>query len=92
MEDFPWAEPWARVTRALGNSVAVLSRELSWQGTARQYGLNWKTVVGMVRRAVQYGLRRRKCPPVHRSLWQKSGIPHFLFCVTSDNRMFTGFP
>ena len=65
VEDFPWAEPWARVTRALGNAVALLARELSWQGTARQYGLNWKTVAGMVRRAVQYGLRKRKRPPVH---------------------------
>ena len=65
VEDFPWAEPWARVTRALGNAVAVLARELSWQGTARQYGLNWKTVAGIVRRAVQYGLRQRKRPPVH---------------------------
>ena len=40
VEDFPWAEPWARVTRALSNAVARLARELSWQGTARQYGLN----------------------------------------------------
>jgi hypothetical protein len=29
--DFPWAEPWARVTTALSNAVAVLARELSWQ-------------------------------------------------------------
>ncbi len=65
VEDFPWAEPWARVTCALGNAVAVLARELSWQGTARQYGLNWKTVAGIVRRAVQYGLRKRKRPAVH---------------------------
>ena len=65
VEDFPWAEPWARVTRALGNAVARLARELSWQGTARQYGLNWKTVAGIVGRAVQYGLRHRKRPPVH---------------------------
>ena len=65
VEDFPWAEPWARVTRALGNAVALLARELSWQGRARQYGLNWKTVAGIVRRAVQYGLGKRKRPPVH---------------------------
>ena len=42
VEDFPWAAPWARVTTALSNAVAMLARELSWQGTARQYGLNWK--------------------------------------------------
>jgi transposase len=65
VEDFPWAEPWARVTTALSNAVAVLARELSWQGTARQYGLNWKSVATIVKRAVQYGLRHRKRPPVH---------------------------
>ena len=65
VEAVPWAEPWARVTRALSNAVAGLARELSWQGTARQYGLNWKTVAGIVKRAVRYGLKNRKRPPVH---------------------------
>jgi transposase len=65
VEDFPWAEPWARVTTALANAVAVLARELSWKGTARQYGLNWKSVATIVKRAVQYGLRNRARPPVH---------------------------
>ena len=65
MEDFPWAEPWARVTTALSNAVAMLARELSWQGTARQYGLNWKSVATIVKRAVEYGLRHRARPPVH---------------------------
>lgn len=65
VEDFPWAEPWARVTTALSNAVAVLARELSWKGTAREYGLNWKSVATIVRRAVQYGLKHRKRPPVH---------------------------
>ena len=65
VEDFPWAEPWARTTRALSNAVAELARELSWQGTARHYGLNWKSVAGIVKRTVQYGLRNRKRPPVH---------------------------
>lgn len=65
VEDFPWAEPWARVTTALSNAVAVLARELSWQGTARHYGLNWKSVATVVKRAVAFGLRHRKRPPVH---------------------------
>jgi transposase len=65
VEDFPWAEPWARVTTALSNAVAVLARELSWKGTAREYGLNWKSVATIVKRAVQYGLQHRKRPPVH---------------------------
>jgi transposase len=65
VEDFPWAEPWARVTTALSNAVARLARELSWQGTARPYGLNWKSVATIVKRAVKYGLRHRERPPVH---------------------------
>jgi transposase len=65
VEDFPWAEPWARVTTALSNAVAVLARELSWKGTAREYGLNWKSVATIVKRAVQYGRKHRKRPPVH---------------------------
>lgn len=65
VEDFPWAEPWARVTSALSNAVARLARELSWQGTARHFGLNWKSVATIVKRAVDYGLRHRARPPVH---------------------------
>ena len=65
VEDFPWAEPWARVTSALFIAVAKLARELSWQATARQYGLNWKSVASIVKRAVAYGLRHRPRPPVH---------------------------
>src|SRR5258708_3659879 len=65
VEDFPWAEAWARVTTDLSNAVAVLARELSWQGTARQYGLNWKSVATIVKRAVQYGLKNRDRPAVH---------------------------
>jgi transposase len=65
VEDFPWAEPWARTTRTLSYAVAGLARELSWQGTARQYGLNWKSVATIVKRTVRYGLRHRKRPPVH---------------------------
>ena len=65
VEDFPWAEPWARTTSALSNAVAVMARDSSWQVTARHYGLNWKSVATIVKRAVQYGLRHRKRPPVH---------------------------
>jgi transposase len=53
------------VTTALSNAVAVRARELSPQGTARQYGLNWKSVAAIVKRAVQYGLKHRARPPVH---------------------------
>jgi hypothetical protein len=67
VEDFPWAEPWARVTMALSNAVAVLARQLSWQDTARHFGLNWKSVATAVKRAVNYGLRDRKRPPPSKS-------------------------
>jgi transposase len=65
VEAFPWALPWARVTTALAQAVAVLARQLSGQETARHFQLNWKTVAGVVRRAVQYGLRQRRRPPLH---------------------------
>ncbi len=32
VEDFPWAEPWARVTTALANAVAVLARRAELEG------------------------------------------------------------
>jgi hypothetical protein len=64
VEDLPWAEPWARVTRALSHAVATPARELSWKGTARQFAVNGKSVAAMVRRAVPYGLRNRRRPPV----------------------------
>src|SRR5258708_10595608 len=64
VEDFPWAEPWARVTTSLANAVARLAREMSWQGTARHYGLNWKSVGTIIKRAVQYGLKSRARPAV----------------------------
>src|SRR2546428_11336728 len=38
---------------------------MSWQGTARHYGLNWKSVGTIIKRAVQYGLKSRARPPVH---------------------------
>jgi len=65
VEDFPWARPWARVTTALAEAVATLARQLSWKATAREYGLNWKSVAAIVKRAVQYGLEKRRRPPVH---------------------------
>ena len=65
VEDFPWAEPWARVTTSLSNAVARLAQDLSWQATARQYGLNWKSVATIVKRAVKFGLENRPRPPVH---------------------------
>jgi hypothetical protein len=68
VEDFPCAEPWARVTSALSNSVALLARELSWQGTARQYGLNWKSVATIVKTGgrLRFAPSRAATRPHHR--------------------------
>src|SRR5664280_2946538 len=55
----------ASFATALDSAVAKLARELSWQGTARQYGLNWKSVATIVKRTVKYGLENRPRPPVH---------------------------
>jgi hypothetical protein len=65
VEQFPWAPPWARVTTALAGVVAALARELSWQQTARHFGLNWRTVASVVKQAVEYGLRQRRRRPLH---------------------------
>jgi transposase len=60
VEAFPWAEPWARVTRALAGAVVALARSQSWRETAQLYGLNWKSVAGLVQRALEYGLAERR--------------------------------
>lgn len=65
VERFPWAESWARVTRALARAVALLARQLSGLETARHFQLNWKTVAHILRQAVAYGLRHRKLRPLH---------------------------
>ena len=37
----------------------------SWQETARAYGLSWKSVAGILRRAVECGLDKRRHKPLH---------------------------
>ena len=66
VEAFPWADPGARVRRAFAGAVVALARTQSWRQTARLYGLNWKSVAGLVRRAVEYGLPERRRKPL---LW-----------------------
>ena len=65
VEDYPWAAPWARVTKPLARAVVVLARQLSGSDTARHYHLNWKTVATLIRRTVDYGRRHRKRRPLH---------------------------
>src|SRR3954464_14537920 len=65
VEEFPWAEPWARVTTSLSNAVARLARELSWQGHGAPVWAELEERGDNVKRAVQYGLKHRVRPPVH---------------------------
>jgi transposase len=64
VERVPWAPARSRVTRALARAVAVWARRLNWTDTAELFGVNWKAVVKIVRRAVAFGLRRRRLEPV----------------------------
>ena len=51
VEALPWAEPWARVTKALAGAVAALTRHLNWREAARHFHLGWKSVATIVKRA-----------------------------------------
>lgn len=59
-EKVPWAEPRCRITRRLAQAVALMAKDRSWQKTAAFFGLNWKTVTAVVKRAVARGLTKRK--------------------------------
>ena len=65
VERIPWAEPWQRVTHALGRAVAILARALPWATVAEHYRLNWKTVATVVEGAVLWGLAHRRWQPLH---------------------------
>ena len=58
VEDFPLG---GVVGAGDHGSVQLLWRNwrLSWQGTARQYRLNWKSVVTIVKRTVEHGLKNQ---------------------------------
>jgi len=60
----PWAERWSRVTRSLARAVAELTRRTDLSTVAQQYGINWKTVAGILRRVVEWGLAQRRKRPL----------------------------
>jgi len=64
VEKVPWASRWQRVTDALLEAVARLSRMLSWKETAGHFKLDWKTVAAAVKRAVAWGLTHRPWKPL----------------------------
>jgi transposase len=59
VEKVPWADRWSRVTKSLARAVAELARRTDLSTVAEQYGINWKTVAGIIRRVVEWGLARR---------------------------------
>jgi transposase len=65
VECLPWAHKWQRITKALAWAIARLSRQLTWKDTAAHYGVDWKTVVAVVKRAVAWGLTHRLWKPLH---------------------------
>jgi len=65
VEQVPWAARWARVTKTLARAVAVLARQTDLTTVAGHYGINWKTVAGVLRRVVAWGLARRRRRPLH---------------------------
>lgn len=65
VEKIPWAPRWSRVTSALARSIALLARRMSWKEVAEFFGVNWKVVATIVRRAVAEGLARRKWKALH---------------------------
>ncbi len=65
VERVPWAERYSRVTKKLAREVAELSRRADLSTVAWQYGLNWKTVAGIIHRVVAWGLARRRRRPLH---------------------------
>ncbi|MEK7777656.1 MAG: ISL3 family transposase [Chloroflexota bacterium] len=65
VEALGWALPRARVTLGLAHEVALWSRRLSWKDASDLFRINWKTVVAIVRHAVEWGLEHRVLKTVH---------------------------
>jgi transposase len=63
-EGVPWSGRWSRLTRRLAEAVALMAKDRDWSATAAHFGLNWKTVVAVVKRAVKWGLAKRRLKPI----------------------------
>ena len=63
-EGVPWSDRWSRLTRRLAEAVALMAKDRDWKATARFFAVNWKTVLTVVKRAVERGLARRRLKPV----------------------------
>jgi transposase len=65
VERIPWADRYSRLTKSLQRAVAELSRKTDLSTVAGHYGINWKTVAGVLHRVVEWGLKRRRKKPLH---------------------------
>ena len=61
----PWAGKWERVIHALAQAIALLAKKLFFKEVAEYFGLDWKMVTTVVKRAVEEGLKLRKVKPLH---------------------------
>lgn len=53
LEQLTWLDPYARITRRLGESVARLCKVATIRHVARWYGLDWKTVKDLDRTSLE---------------------------------------
>ncbi len=66
MIELPWAEKGSRYTALFEAYVIRLLKEASVSAVSRQVGLGWKAVAGLMKRATERGLARRRAE--HREL------------------------
>lgn len=72
LEQLSWLEPYARVTRRLGDSVAKLCRVASIRHVAEFFGLDWKTV-----KALDFASLQRELGPVDLDGLEVIGMDEF---------------
>lgn len=58
--EVPWSEPKSRYTKAMETQVIDWLKEASISAVARQLGLGWEAVAGIMQRAVERGKARQK--------------------------------
>jgi transposase len=60
VEKMPWVSGKSRLTNTYKVFLAQWGRRLSWQETARIFGVSWDSVVASIRYVVEYGLANRR--------------------------------
>lgn len=72
LEQLNWLDPYARVTKRLGESVALLCRVASVRHVAKHFGLDWKTV-----KELDFTSLQRELGPVNLDGLQVIGMDEF---------------